>query len=57
MPRDEMARKIAIHVERRKRQDVNLAKERLCLPQNGLTITRMTIPIIRTVGTSFIIRQ
>lgn len=57
MPRDEMGRKIAIHVERRKGQDGNLAKERISSRQNGFTITRMTIPIIRTVGSSFIIRQ
>ncbi|EUC01002.1 hypothetical protein PMI07_004288 [Rhizobium sp. CF080] len=57
MPRDEMVRKIAIHVERRKGEDGNLAKERISSRQNGFTITRMTIPIIRTVGTSFIKRQ
>ncbi|MBP2563057.1 hypothetical protein J2857_005855 [Neorhizobium galegae] len=57
MPRDEMARKIAIHVERRKGQDGNLAKKQRAGVQKGFTITRMTIPIIRTVGSSFIIRQ
>jgi hypothetical protein len=31
-------------------------KSSSCENQNGLTITRMTMPIIKTVGTSLIIR-
>jgi hypothetical protein len=45
--------KIAIHVERRKRHSLIYQ----IIDQNGFTMTRMTMPIINTVGISFIILQ